>query len=69
VQFKTAGLGPFVFGGDLLLTSRSSRLLLAFPPIKAKALRLTLLEGHRYFGWSFNELDLLGPGRSTPRRP
>lgn len=65
-QVKTADLGPYVFTGDLLLTTRSSRMLLAFPLRRVKALRLTLTEGHPNFNWSFNELGLLGPTKTHP---
>lgn len=66
LQPQTASLGPFVFGGDLLLTSRSSRLLLAFQPTEVRALRLTLLQGHPYYNWSFNEIGLLAPQGPVP---
>jgi hypothetical protein len=54
-------LGPLVWAGTHVLRDGVERVVLRFPAVRARAIRVVQTGGDPVFDWSVAELDLLGP--------
>ena len=62
VKEAAAGLPLFFERSGQITTVARIRQDVLFPPVSARFLRLTLLEGNRDYAWSVAELGVFGPG-------